>query len=108
LERPVTARAILIRVLVGFGAPQGKEHLFHVARQELGKLGAEPGPRFRRHEGADVRQLLSLPVDGFDDPPVAVPGVDAHELTVEVEVSTPVGVVEVDALRARDWERLEA
>ena len=97
----------LDRVLVGVGARQCEEDLVDIPGQERSKLRAQPRPRLMRHERADVGQLFRLALDRLDDPAVAVPGVDAHQLAVEVHEPPAVGGVEVDALGARHGQRLQ-
>ena len=95
------------RVLVGVGAAVGEEEDVDIAGRELGELRAQPPAHLRRHERVRIRHRRGLLLDRRDDAFVAVPGVDAHQLTVEVEVALAVRGPEVDALRARHRNRVD-
>src|SRR5438067_7789217 len=58
------------------------------------------------HERICVRQYLRLLFDGADDSLVAVPDIDAHQLAVEVDEAFVFRRPEVDALGARDGNRI--
>ena len=97
----------LDRVLVGVSAAVGEEEHVDVARRELGELGAQPPAHLGRHERVRVRHGRGLLLDRRDDAVVAVSGVDAHQLAVEVEIALAVGSPEVDALRARHRDGID-
>ena len=92
-------------VLVRLRAAKGEEDLVDVPGEQLGELLPQQRPRLVRHEGIGERQLVGLALDGLDDAPVAVPGIDAHQLAVEVDIALAVRGVEIDALGGinRDW-----
>ena len=94
-------------VLDGLGAAEREEDLVHVAGQDLGELGPEPGPDLGRERRLDVLQLERLCRDGVDDPSIAVADVDRHQLAVEVEDPLTLGRVEVDALGVIDGDRVD-
>ena len=97
----------LDRVLVGFGAAVGEEERVDVARRDLGELDPQPRPRLGRHERVRVGECRRLILDGLDDPLVAVADVDAHQLAVEVDEALAFRGPEVDALGARDRNRID-
>ena len=94
-------------VLDRLGAAEREEDLVHVAGQDLGELGPEPGPDLGRERRLDVLQLVRLCGDGVDDPSVAVADVDRHQLAVEVEDPLTLGRVQVDALGVVDGDRVD-
>ena len=98
----------LDRVLVGVRAAECEEDLVDVTRQQLGQLLAQTGAGLRGHEGADVGQPVGLGLDRVDDPAIAVAGVHAHELAVEVDEAAAVHGLEAHAFGARDRHRLDA
>jgi len=97
----------LDRVLDRLGAAEGEEDLVHVAGQDLGQLGSQPGADLGGERGLDVLQLGSLRRDGVDHPAVAVADVDRHQLAVEIEDPAALGRVQVDALGVVDRDRVD-
>src|SRR2546430_10983070 len=93
-------------VFVGLGAGEGEEHLIDVAGEQLGQLLSQPGSRLMSHEGVDEGQFLGLALDRIDDARVAVSGVDAHELAIEVDDAFAVGRIEIDAFGVIDGNRV--
>ena len=97
----------LDRVLVGFGAAERVEEGVEVAGHEFGKAQREARADLGRHAGVGVGERRGLVLDRLDDLRVRMPDVDAHELAVEVDPALALGTVEVDALGARDGNRVD-
>ena len=97
----------LDRVLVRLGAAVGEEEAVDVAGRDLGELGAQPRARLGGHERIGVGEHRRLFLDRANDALVAVADVDAHQLAVEVDEALAFGRPEVDALRARDGNRID-
>ena len=97
----------LDRVLVRVVAAEREEDLVDVARQQLRQLLAETRPDLGRHEWADVGEKVGLALDRVDDPLVAMAGVDAHQLAVEVDETAAVHCLKMHALGARHHKWLE-
>src|SRR5205807_691479 len=93
-------------VLVRFGAAIGKEKRVNVTRSYLRELCTETGAHLSGHERIGVREHLRLFLDGANDSLVAMPDIDAHQLAVEVDVALIFRCPEVDALGARDGNRI--
>ena len=90
----------LDRVLVGVRAAVGEEEHVDVAWRERCELRPQPPADLRRHERVRVGHRRRLLLNGGNDALVAVSGVDAHQLTVEVEIALAVKGPEVHALGA--------
>ena len=93
-------------VLVGFGAAVGEEEDVDVAGRDLGQLLAQPRPGLGGHERIGVGERLGLLLDRLDDAGIAVAGIDAHQLAVEVDEALALGRPEVHALGARHRNRI--
>ena len=96
----------LDRVLIRFGAAVCEEEHVDVARRDGSELRAQSCARFGRHERVRVREHRGLLLNRPDDALVAVADVDAHQLAVEIDVALVFRRPEVDALRARDGNRI--
>ena len=94
------------RVLVRLGAAVGEEEDVDVAGRDLGQLGAQAGARFTGHERVHVGELRRLILDRLHDRRMAVTGVDAHQLAVEVDVALALGRPEVHAPGPGDGDRV--
>jgi hypothetical protein len=68
---------------------------------------AQPRARLGRHERVGVGERRRLLLDRADDALVAVADVHAHQLAVEVDEALAFRRPEVDALRARDRNRID-
>ena len=97
----------LDRVLVRLGAAVGEEEHVDVAGAELGELPSEARARLGRHERVGVGERRRLLLDGANHALVAVTDVHAHQLTVEVDEALSLRRPEVDALGARDRNRID-
>ena len=97
----------LDRVLVRLGASEGVEEGVEVAGHDFGQAQREARADLGRHAGVGVGEGGRLILDRLDDLRVRVPDVDAHELAVEVDPALALGSVEVDALGARDGDRID-
>ena len=100
-------RAILIAFSFASAPPLVKKKHVDVAGRDLGELGAELRARLGGHERVGVGEHRGLFLDRADDALVAVADVDAHQLAVEVDVALALGRPEVDALGARDGNRID-
>jgi len=94
-------------VLVRFGAAVGEEEHVDVARGDFGELRTQARARFGRHERVHVGQRGGLPLDRGDDARIAVAGVHAHQLAVEVDEALAFGRPEIHAFGARHRNRFD-
>src|ERR1700730_805605 len=97
----------LDRVLVGLSSAVGKEECVDVSRSYFRELRPKPGANFSRHERIRVCERLRLLGNRLNDTLITMSDVDRHQLTVEVDETTPFRRVEVNALGASNRNRID-
>ena len=97
----------LDRVFVRFCATVGEEEGVDVAGRNLGEFGAKSSAGLGRHEWIGIAQSGRLLADGANHALVAVPDVDRHQLTVEIDETLPLRRPEVDPLRLGHRNRID-
>ena len=95
----------LERVLVGFRSAIREEKHVDVAGRDAGQLRTQPRARLGRERRRDVGQRRRLLLNRFDDAPVSVADVHAHQLAVEVDEAFAFGRPEVHPFGARHCNR---
>src|SRR5207248_11404569 len=90
-------------ILVCFGAAVGEEEGINVARRDLRELRAQARAHVSGHEWIGISKRGGLLLDCANHALVAMPDVDAHQLTVEVDETLAFGCPEVNSLRTRHW-----
>src|SRR5215813_2489894 len=93
-------------ILVGFGATVGEKEGIDVPGSELGEFCGKARAHLSCHEWIDIRECRCLFIDGANDSFVAVPDVHAHQLAVEVNKTLTLRSPKIDALGARDRNRI--
>ena len=103
--RPGSELGQQYRGFVRFGAARREEGLVQFARSDLGELLGELDDRRRRVQSRDVGEGRGLFLDRRGDFRMTVPDVDRHDAGEEVEVFSPLEVVEMNPPAALQGER---
>src|SRR6185369_15603442 len=96
------------RILVRLRAAVREEERVDIAGRQLCKLHTQARADFSRHERVRVQEHVSLFFDRLNHALVAVTDVDAHELAVEIDEAFTFGRPKINALRARNRNRIDS